>query len=263
MAATTRGKTDSLVWTDDEVELLLRVTLKYKTSKYQENVDWETCQTKYGDIALAFWQQYTPGDMAAGKDFPHDPSNISKAQITAKLKGIRNKYRHAIDSGRRSGHGRVVLIFFELCEEIWGGSPGTDSIPSGIESADMVEDSASSSTSDSPWSPVELEVSPASTAFNPSAAEVNRRRNLLQAKLDSHRGDRLKRKAPADAAVQEDLQIKRRMLQLMEESEKRASENLERVNNNIELLTNTIKNGFELLQTLVLQQQPQAPAPHP
>ncbi|XP_060769457.1 uncharacterized protein LOC132876169 [Neoarius graeffei] len=260
MAPTPGGKTDSLIWTDDEAELLLRVTLNYKTSKYQKNVDWETCQTKYGDIALAFRQQYTTGDMAAEKGFPRNPSNISKAQITAKLKGIRNKYRHAVDSGRRSGHGRVVLIFFELCEEIWGGSPGTDSIPSGTESAGMVEDSASSSTSDSPRSPVELEVSPASTV---SAAKVNRQRNVFQAKLDSHRGDRLKKKAPADAAVQEDLQIKRRMLQLMEESEKRASEHLERVNNNIELVTSTVKNGFELLQTLVLQQQPQAPAPHP
>lgn len=30
-------KTESLVWTDDEVELLLRVTLEYKSQKYQEN----------------------------------------------------------------------------------------------------------------------------------------------------------------------------------------------------------------------------------
>lgn len=35
------GKTNESLWTDDEVQLYLRVTLDYKT-KYQENVDGET-----------------------------------------------------------------------------------------------------------------------------------------------------------------------------------------------------------------------------
>ena len=38
-----RGKTEttSFIWTDDEVELLLDVTLQYKTKRAQESVDWE------------------------------------------------------------------------------------------------------------------------------------------------------------------------------------------------------------------------------
>ncbi|XP_035768492.1 visinin-like [Neolamprologus brichardi] len=34
-------------WTDNEVELLLRVTNEYKVSKASENIDWETDQNKY------------------------------------------------------------------------------------------------------------------------------------------------------------------------------------------------------------------------
>ena len=45
-----KGKTDSFVWSDDEVELLLKVTHEYKVSQASENIDWETCQTKYSDI---------------------------------------------------------------------------------------------------------------------------------------------------------------------------------------------------------------------
>ena len=53
-------KSDSFSWSDDEVELLLKVTLEYKTSRALENVDWESCQQKYGDIFLSLDQYPTP-----------------------------------------------------------------------------------------------------------------------------------------------------------------------------------------------------------
>ena len=53
-----------------------------------------------------------------GKDDPHDPSAITYATLSTILKSTRTKYRQA--SGRRSGHGRVVLLYFEMCTEIWG-----------------------------------------------------------------------------------------------------------------------------------------------
>ncbi|KAM4581210.1 uncharacterized protein PAE49_005816 [Odontesthes bonariensis] len=231
-------RNDSLVWTDDEVELLLRVTLEYKTTRYEENVDWETCQNKYQDIAVAFRQQYTTGDAAAaGKDFPHEPSTITKTQITAKLKAVRNKYRHAVDSGRLSSHG--VLIFYELCHEIWGGSPAVTPIPSGFESGDLVEETEET-TED-------------------SDAEIVRRRNLLQDKLINHRTGRLKRKAPAEAIAEEDIKIMRRMLELMESSEMHVRETEERLNANIDRLSHTLEAGFDMVKTLLQQQQVLAP----
>lgn len=45
------------VWTDAEVELLLIVKPKNKVNKIQENVDWESCQSKYGDILALFLEQ--------------------------------------------------------------------------------------------------------------------------------------------------------------------------------------------------------------
>ena len=39
------------------VELLLNVVLEYKTARTMENVDWETCQTKYADILDLFRAQ--------------------------------------------------------------------------------------------------------------------------------------------------------------------------------------------------------------
>lgn len=51
-------------------------------------------------------------------DNSHDKSTITKAILTTKLKSIRLKFRQAVDSGIRSGHERVVLLYFELCERI-------------------------------------------------------------------------------------------------------------------------------------------------
>ncbi|XP_050956819.1 uncharacterized protein LOC127157624 [Labeo rohita] len=244
-ATTSRARVESFVWTDDEVELLLRVTLDYKSTKLQENVDWESCHSKYSDITDAFQAQY-PRELT-NKDFPHDATMVSKAQVTAKLKNIRSKYRHAVDTGRQSGQGRVVLIFYELCEEIWGGSPATRSIDAGFETGDLEESSTSTVelSSDSPNSTESFDCL--------TSAVVKQRQDLLQAKLNSHRGDRLKRKVPTDPA-EEDLKIKRRMLELMEDSSRRNSDNMLQINTNIANITSSIQECFSFMRELFQRQ---------
>lgn len=68
--ASMRARAESLVWTVSEVKLLLHVMLKHNSSKLQETVDWESCQSKYTDIMDVCQEQY-PRD-SAERDFPHD-----------------------------------------------------------------------------------------------------------------------------------------------------------------------------------------------
>lgn len=124
----------SFVWTDSEVELLLRVALDYKANKELDNVDWESCQTKYRDMLALFLEQY-PSETS--EEYPHVKEEITRAHLTTKMKAVRGKYRNAVDTGRRSGHGRVVLLYYELCEQVWGGSPATTTIQSGIETNEL------------------------------------------------------------------------------------------------------------------------------
>ena len=42
--------------------------------------------------------------------------------------------------GRKSGHGRVVLLYYELCQEIWEGSPATNTISPRLESGTLIND---------------------------------------------------------------------------------------------------------------------------
>lgn len=83
---------------------------------------------------------------------------------------------------------------------------------------------------------------------------------LFKAKLNSHRGDRLKRKLPADQALQKELQLKRQMVELMEESARLSAENMQQINTNIANITATIQEGFSLMRTLL--HRPQIPPPY-
>ena len=53
-----KTKTEYFVWTDDKVELFLKVTIDYKVKKTSWNVDKESCQTKYSSILHMFTAQY-------------------------------------------------------------------------------------------------------------------------------------------------------------------------------------------------------------
>ena len=99
-----KSKSDNFVWSDDEVELLLNVVLEYKTARTAENVDWQTCQTKYTDILDLFRAQYPSKENAdkIGKEFPHEVEELNKTILMNKLKAVRVKFRGAVDSGRKS-----------------------------------------------------------------------------------------------------------------------------------------------------------------
>ena len=49
-----------------------------------------------------------------------------------------------------------MFLYMELCEQIWGGSPATDKINTGIETTDLSQES-SSSQADETDSPASLE----------------------------------------------------------------------------------------------------------
>ena len=109
-----KTKVDNFVWTDDEVQLLLEVTNDYKVSKAAKNIDWESCQSKYTGILELYREHYPSSQEESAeieKEYPHKKEEITKVILTSKLKNIRLKFRQVIDSGKRSGHGRIVLLY--------------------------------------------------------------------------------------------------------------------------------------------------------
>ncbi|KAK2564276.1 hypothetical protein P5673_012531 [Acropora cervicornis] len=220
-----QSKIDSFIWTDDEVELLLKVTMEYKTSNAMENVARESTRTMYNDILKHFNEQYPSSEnaLSVGKDYPHKRGDLSKSVLMSKLKMIKKTVREAVDSGRKSRHGRVVLLYNDLCEET-----------TTVERIEMTEINNGSSVSrESPnanddsqtTSPLELEIeddggmSTDSTSTSTTSTckdQIKERRNLLNARLKGHKDQKLKRKLPVDVQLlnvsQEELQVRKQLI---------------------------------------------------
>jgi len=75
-----RKDVNNFVWTDDEVELLLRITNEYKVAKSAENLDWESVHQKYKEILERFKEQ---------KFFPQRFSRFFSGQTEAVFKKTR------------------------------------------------------------------------------------------------------------------------------------------------------------------------------
>ena len=126
-----KEKETTFSWTDGEIELLLECIKVYAATCGFEGLDWEGIRAKYDKIRELFIERYPRGETEAMKvDFPRAlcVENITKERISAKVKSIRTKYKKAVDVGRRSSGGRIVMMYYDLCSEIWEGSPSTNSI---------------------------------------------------------------------------------------------------------------------------------------
>ena len=107
----------------------------------------------------------------------------------------------------------IMLLYFESCESVWGGSPATSAIHGGIESADIMDELETSSSSPAtvnPASSTSLESDECeggiyqSPQENPNVVDelsVNTRCALLNSKLRNHKTDKLKRKISVDAQL--------------------------------------------------------------
>ena len=239
--------------------------MDYKTLKEMENIIWESCQSKYQDIHDKFVENYsTPKEAKAlGNEYPYSRTQMTKAILTSKLKTTRQKYHLAVDDGRQSSHGGVILLYFELCEHIWGGSPASTTISSCIETTELSEmctDSEEISPSSSS-TPVCLVNSSSTDNIKDSSESqdiieilpstvVQEQRSLLNSKLAGHKHEKLKLKLPNDSQLvtfaQEELKIKKQMLERMEVTGKHHTEFMNKMFANMERLTNSIADGFGL-----------------
>ncbi|XP_059183201.1 uncharacterized protein LOC131962245 [Centropristis striata] len=245
-------------WTDDEVELLLKVTHEYKEAKAAENVDWESLPSKYVDIFEEYRKHYPSPEEAMGmeNEYPHTIAEISRAQLTTKVKAIRNRFRHAVSAGTRNGHGRVILLYFELCESIWGSSPASPAISKAIQTREVkaetvvsVNSSPEAVSSSVPGGDAVAEAAEAAEAAEGavSAETVENRRQRLHASLGGYRRKKFKRKLSRESIAMEDLNIKRRLLQRLETTHNefvqtmgQMSAAMDRLNSNIEKLVQHI-----------------------
>ena len=203
-------------------------------------------RSKYKDIFEIYVNSLPEEQDDPLNNFPHKKESIKLSNIASKLKAIRIKFRQAVDSGRRSGHGRVVMIYYELCEKLWGGSPATEQIE-GVETVELITSDESNVNDNTATSDANAAVSDDNMAANSSVDvstsnepqesdgdgsyqqgeyelhkstdkdNAKKRREFLNDKLKNYRQDKLKRKLPLDAEIlhsaQEELTVKKQLIE--------------------------------------------------
>ena len=110
-------------------------------------VVWKTIKRKYDDIAERFQNAYPRADSGvSSEDFPNceNPKAIGKERIIPQVKRIKTAFRKAVNSGCKSGGGRVIADLYNEYQEIWGGSPAVKSFAAGMESSLLGHDTAES-----------------------------------------------------------------------------------------------------------------------
>ena len=68
---------------------------------------------------------------------PHNLDLLTRERIASKIKDVRKTYNRAVDSGKKSGGGKTVETFYDVCSEIWDGCPATTSLEHGVDTTDF------------------------------------------------------------------------------------------------------------------------------
>ena len=130
------AKKDIFSWSDDEIQLLLIITLDFKSRCGFKGMNWESKISKYERIFELMMKQYP---MTVSENY-QNKNLLNKVCITAKLKSIRTGFKKAADAVKKSGGDRVVFTFYDLCANLWGGSPAVTSLPYGVDTSGQNRD---------------------------------------------------------------------------------------------------------------------------
>ena len=157
------NKKTKWVWSVEKVEEMLKFLREYRSTCDFHGVDFEAdLQALYTEVRRCMATLYpdefgTPSvtetetsikDMGK-EEYQSFKSKIDEEKLAIKkgyervkekIKNIRQDYRTAVNKGSRSGSGKIVKENFDLLNEIWGGSPATNTIPCGID-GDLLKES--------------------------------------------------------------------------------------------------------------------------
>ena len=107
------------------------------------------------------------------------------------------------------------------------------------------------------------DVSETEEVFTRNNETIRKRKDLLDNKLSAYKHERMKWKLPVDAQLlsyaQEELPIKRKLVEQMDTFEKKYSETMTTLSSNMDKLANSISDEFSLLKHSLMTPQPPAP----
>ena len=210
----------NFVWTDEEVTLLLSVVNDFKTQKAAEGLDWRSIKNKYEDLTKQYIGRYPKTQ--ATSEFPKSTECaklFTKERLCSKLKRIQSGIKKAIDSGRRSGGGRIVTTFYENVVQF-----GVALLQLSCRQQE-VQEQGNSTPADDTANLINAQDLETEDLLEENEIKNDEGRRSLVKFLHHKRDSKLTKKVGADAQLmaiaKEELMLKRKVTENMEESGKK------------------------------------------
>ena len=166
-----------------------------------------------------------------------------------------------------------MFLYYELCEKIWGGSPATETIETGVESEEVNclvdreeemlsdENEDEESQSDKGDSSSQFGDRSSSSSSHPSEDEDiqrgRKRREELSATLSAYKLKKMKKGAPTDSRMinlaEKELSLKKSMMEQFEIMNRDHKETMNMLTTNLKSLSDTMTSTFALLQQSMLR----------
>ena len=236
-------------------------------------------RTRFQDIRDLFVKSY-PSEV--DDEYPHAAQLdlFTKDHILLKLKSIHLNFKKGLDSGRVSGGGRVVTCFYDICSEIWGGSPAVEKMASGIDSSGLLNEDKqdeeqsqqeSFNNEDSTSGPGNGEEEEEVSGNEPiDSGTSNEGSSALTNKLKDYRNKKLKKAVSFESQMltlaKDDSELKKILVKELKECDQQhleyiktrdqeQMEYMKNMNSTMNEMTRCISSGFTLLSNIFQQHQ--------
>ena len=158
----------------------------------------------------------------------------------------------------------MVFMFYDLCENLWGGSPAVTNLENGIDtsgnSEQPCEDSEYDQQSGSKGNCSSSISSSSSHPDEPNEGEENQntnddRRKKITEFLNKRKDLKLATKTRSDKrkvnCVEEEIQLKKQLIERMDKNDREFQENFEKVNKTMETIGQSIQQSVGLLAKIL------------
>ena len=175
-------------------------------------------------------------------------------RIREKVKEVRQDYRKAVTSGRRSGSGKLICENWDTLKTLWGGSPATGCIVNPLTSLEQLENESfepelSEEEDLDKDSSIDDESPNGSCSGQKRKAEepnvqrfVDNKRKQLEKNLSAHQRDQVFLKV-----AQDELKIKEAMVKNLTEATVQSNKAIEKMSESMASVGKAIGDGLALL----------------
>ena len=224
---------------------------------------------KYTEINDLFVAKLSGITDLPNEEFPHHLAEFQQnsGRVVRKVKQLQNKFVAAVRAGRRSGGGRQVFKFYELCQNVFGGNAAADEIPGGVETNNVSIGTANEKMEMK--DDVKADVLDTETAVQPceksslDSPTPTKRRNLLSDLRDQKLKKRMSNDQQMINIALRELALQEQLIKKISEGESQQASAIKSLSESMTAIGQSLSEGFKNIASAMASQSSVVYQQHP